>query len=238
MSSRQEKDRRRRERDLVEADAVAVAARKRSNRRFAVGVLSALLAAAVILVVGINQHNATDNAAATASGPAIAEVRVRPAPDARSVAQAPRPRSGAVQKELATLRRQSSTVVDGDVASRLARLKGAPVVVNVWASWCPNCRAEFGYFQALSKAYAGKVAFLGLDSSDNRGDAERFLKEFPIPYPSINDPSAAQARSVGAGVGWPTTIFYDAVGHRQFVRQGGYASAAVLDTDIRTYAIR
>ena len=107
----------------------------------------------------------------------------------------------------------------------------------MWASWCPNCRAEFGYFQSSSKAYDGKVAFLGLDSNDNRGDAESFLKQFPIPYPSINDPGAAQARSVGAGLGWPTTIFYDAKGKRRFVRQGGYTSQASLDADIRAYAL-
>jgi len=69
------------------------------------------------------------------------------------------------------------------VTARLANLKGVPVVVNMWASWCPNCRAEFGYFQTSSKAYDGKVAFLGLDSNDNRGDAESFLRKFPIPYP-------------------------------------------------------
>jgi len=128
-------------------------------------------------------------------------------------------------------------VIDENVTARLAKLKGVPVVVNMWASWCPNCRAEFGYFQGLSKAYDGKVAFLGLDSNDNRGDAESFLKQFPVPYPSINDPGADQARSVGARLGWPTTIFYDAKGKRRFVRQGGYTSQGSLDADIRAYTL-
>jgi len=56
-------------------------------------------------------------------------------------------------------------------------------------------------------------------------------------YPSINDPGADQARSVGAGLGWPTTIFYDAKGKRRFVRQGGYTSQGSLDADIRAYAL-
>ncbi len=123
------------------------------------------------------------------------------------------------------------------LTARLAKLKGVPVVVNMWASRCPNCRAEFGYFQSLSKAYDGKVAFLGLDSNDNRGDAESFLKQFPIPYQSIKDPGDDQARPVGAGLGWPTTIFYDAKGKRRFVRQGGYTTQRSLNADIRPYAL-
>ena len=53
----------------------------------------------------------------------------------------------------------------------------------------------------------------------------------------IDDPDAEQARSIGAGVGWPTTIFYGADGKRRFVRQGGYVSQKALDEDIRTYAV-
>ncbi|MEJ7798527.1 MAG: TlpA disulfide reductase family protein [Solirubrobacteraceae bacterium] len=59
-------------------------------------------------------------------------------------------------------------MIDDNVTARLAKLKGVPVVLNMWASWCPNCGAELGYFQSLSKAYDGKVAFLGLDSNDSR----------------------------------------------------------------------
>ena len=68
--------------------------------------------------------------------------------------------------------------------------------------------------------------------------AERFLAEFPVPYPSVSDDDAAQARSVGAGTSWPTTIFYDADGAVRFVRIGGYADADALDADIRAHALR
>ena len=231
MSDRQEKERRRQARQQAEAQAAA-AMRRRSTMRFVAGVVVALAAAAALLIVGTNSKSSGRD-----SGPALTAVPPRPVAAAASAAGARRPRSPAAHGAFAGLRAQANQVIDENVTARLAKLKGVPVVVNMWASWCPNCRAEFGYFQSLSKAYDGKVAFLGLDSNDNRGDAESFLKQFPIPYPSINDPGAVQARSVGAGLGWPTTIFYDAKGKRRFVRQGGYTSQGSLDADIRAYAL-
>jgi thiol-disulfide isomerase/thioredoxin len=218
MSNRQEKERRRQARQEAEAQAAA-AGQRRSTMRFAAGVVAALAAAAALLIVGTSSKSSDSG-----SRPALTAVPPRPAAASASAAGARSPRSPAAHGAFAGLRAQANQLIDEDVTARLAKLKGVPVVVNMWASWCPNCRAEFGYFQSLSKAYDGKVAFLGLDSNDKRGDAESFLKQFPIPYPSINDPGAAQARSVGAGLGWPTTIFYDAKGKRRFVRQGGYTS--------------
>lgn len=231
MSDRQEKERRRQARQQAEAQAAATR-RRRSTVRFVAGVVVALAAAAALLIVGTNSRSSGGD-----SGPALTALPPRPAAASASAAAARRLRSPATHRAFADLRAQANQVIDENVTARLAKLKGVPVVVNMWASWCPNCRAEFGYFQSLSKAYDGKVAFLGLDSNDNRGDAESFLKQFPIPYPSINDPGAVQARSVGAGLGWPTTIFYDAKGQRRFVRQGGYTSRESLDADIRAYAL-
>jgi len=230
MSNRQEKERRRQARQQAEAQAAATT-RRRSTMRFAAGVVVALAAAAAVLIVGTNSKSSRRNSGL------LTAVPPRPAAASASAAGARRPRSPAARGAFAGLRAQANQVIDENLAARLAKLKGVPVVVNMWASWCPNCRAEFGYFQGLSKAYDGKVAFLGLDSNDSRGGAESFLKQFPIPYPSINDPGADQARSVGAGLGWPTTIFYDAKGRRRFVRQGGYTSQGSLDADIRAYAL-
>lgn len=62
--------------------------------------------------------------------------------------------------------------------------------------------------------------------------------EFPVPYPSVFDDNAAQARTLGAGTSWPTTIFFDAGGTVRFVRLGGYANTEALDADIRAHALR
>jgi len=88
------------------------------------------------------------------------------------------------------------------------------MVVNQWASWCPNCKAGFGFFQRLAQRYSRQVAFVGLDSQDRRSDAQAFLRGFPMPYPSIYDPSAREARPVGGGQGWPTTVLDEQAGTR------------------------
>jgi thiol-disulfide isomerase/thioredoxin len=127
-------------------------------------------------------------------------------------------------------------VIDASVQDRLTSLKGVPVVVNQWASWCPNCKFEFPFFQHLSKRYRGQVAFLGLDSQDSKGKAEDFLSTHPVEYPSVFDQSAAQAASIGGGQAWPTTFFFNSVGQRVFVHVGAYASEQALAADIQRYA--
>lgn len=143
----------------------------------------------------------------------------------------------ALPGHLAANAAQANRVVDGSIEARLAALRGIPVVVNQWASWCPNCREEFPFFQRLSQRLHGKVAFLGLDSQDERGSAEAFLDRYPVDYPSIYDRSAAEAASIGAGSGWPTTVFYDRQGRRTHVREGGYVTVATLRADIERYAL-
>jgi thiol-disulfide isomerase/thioredoxin len=144
----------------------------------------------------------------------------------------------AAPKQLAANLRQGNEVIDGSIQAKLSALRGVPVVVNQWASWCPNCKAEFPFFQRLSRSYQGKVAFVGLDSQDDRGSAEDFLKQYPVPYPSIFDQSASEAASIGAGQGWPTTIYFDRRGRRTYVHQGGYVTEATLRADIERHALR
>src|SRR6266498_1376555 len=88
---------------------------------------------------------------------------------------------------LASLHRQANQLLPGGKAAFTARresLGGHPVVVNGWASWCGPCRFEFPFFQAEAVRYGKQVAFMGLDVTDNGGDAKRFLGQFPVPYPS------------------------------------------------------
>jgi thiol-disulfide isomerase/thioredoxin len=145
--------------------------------------------------------------------------------------------AGRARAQIRANRRRAGRLVDTSLRSELAALRGVPVVVNQWASWCPPCRAEFPFFRQMARRYRARVAFLGLDSRDGRGAAEAFLRRHPVGYPSVFDDDAGQARSIGAGTSWPTTVFLDAHGEAVFIRQGGYVDAAALDADIRTYAL-
>ena len=88
-----------------------------------------------------------------------------------------------------TSRRTScSTAGSTPTRSGSTSLRGYPVVVNVWASWCGPCRFEFPHFQRAAAAYGKRVAFLGIDSQDSDDAAATFLREEPVPYPSYTDP--------------------------------------------------
>jgi cytochrome c biogenesis protein CcmG/thiol:disulfide interchange protein DsbE len=142
--------------------------------------------------------------------------------------------------ELKAVRAQANRLLDGGPEAferRLRELRGHPVVVNQWASWCGPCRFEFPFFQRLARKYEGRVAFLGVDSQDARGDAADFLRELPVPFPSYYDKDASIARLFGGGRAWPTTAFYDGDGQLTRTHLGAYASEAKLDEDIRRYAL-
>jgi cytochrome c biogenesis protein CcmG/thiol:disulfide interchange protein DsbE len=81
-----------------------------------------------------------------------------------------------------TLRR---ALADERVSPR--ELRGYPVVMNFWASWCAPCKAEAPRLNASAKAHAGKVIFLGVDVQDFESDALRFLERHETNYVSVRD---------------------------------------------------
>lgn len=187
--------------------------------------LIAVAAAAVVVVavvVGLSQAPKADT---------------DPKPTSFSLAQAQKALTGS-PAPLAALHAQSAQLLDGGedaVRDRLTALKGTPVVVNKWASWCGPCRAEFPYLQQAGTKYGKRVAFLGLNSGDNDGDASAFLKKFPLPYPSYKDPRERVATALKANTAYPITIFYDASGKQVYLHQGYYPTQAKLDEDLQKY---
>lgn len=183
----------------------------------------AAVALAAIVVVGITQAGPD-----TPAEPPRAETTLDQA--MRDLEGAPPP--------LAALHRRANEITDADVdayEAELRRLRGHPVVVNAWASWCGPCKLEFPVFQKVSTRLGKEVAFLGLDVSDNRQDAAAFLKKVPVPYPHLEDADSRIVQSAGAPGGLPATIFYDEEGERTFIHQGGYTTERDLLEDVKRY---
>ena len=124
--------------------------------------------------------------------------------------------------------RVTPALSDGKVALR--ELRGVPVVLNFWASWCVPCREEAPLLQRTWRQLGRPqgVLFLGLDMQDITGDARDFLREFDIDYLNIRDPSNPVARSYGV-TGVPETFFIDRAG-RIVGHVVGVTSAAQLRT--------
>lgn len=182
------------------------------------------LAVTAAVVVGVLQ--ARD--AGDATSPALAPL---------SLAEVSRPLDGA-PPQLAALHRRVNELKPGGakaVDAQLRALRGRPVVVNLWASWCDPCIFELPILQRAALKYGARVAFLGVNSGDNRADARKLSARFPMPYPSIEDPRQTMTGRYGA-VGLPATAFYDARG-RRIVHQGRFTSEAQLAAAIERYAL-
>ncbi len=122
--------------------------------------------------------------------------------------------------------------------AQMAKLRGTPVVVNQWASWCAPCRYEFPFFRSAAEKYRGKVAFLGVNSKDSSAAARRFLGRNPVPFPSFEDPDGTIASSFKGGRAFPTTALFDASGRLVNVHPGSYPSEAHLVEDIRGHLLK
>jgi cytochrome c biogenesis protein CcmG/thiol:disulfide interchange protein DsbE len=100
------------------------------------------------------------------------------------------------------------TVGGGTLAS--SDLKGTPVLVNFWASWCDPCNMEAPDLEATWKQYQAKgVRVVGVDYEDQPADAQAFLAKYGITYPSVVDKGGELATKFGVR-GVPETYFIDA----------------------------
>ncbi len=139
---------------------------------------------------------------------------------------------------LEKLHNQANEFLGGGTAAfknRLKDLRGYPIVINKWASWCRPCRQEFPYFRNQSLEKGKKIAFIGINSNDDRGEARDFLVSNPVSYPSYIDHDQKIAEMVDARLAFPATAFISSQGKLIRVHPGQYASESALAADIKRY---
>ncbi|TML81386.1 MAG: TlpA family protein disulfide reductase [Actinobacteria bacterium] len=101
---------------------------------------------------------------------------------------------------------------------RLGDLRGYPVVLNFWASWCSPCQREAALLAAAAKARRGRVAFIGVDVNDLTGDARHFLRLHDVPYVAVHS-GRSIANRFGL-IGLPETFYVDRQGRIEEVMRG------------------
>ncbi|WP_433127668.1 redoxin family protein [Micromonospora sp. CA-240977] len=109
-----------------------------------------------------------------------------------------------------------------------------PVVINVWASWCPPCQKELPAFQRLSERTAGQLQVLGVNSRDSRSAAQSIGEDFGIRFPILVDQGEALQRELKRNF-FPMTIFVDADGRVRHIDASGALDDAQLAELVRKH---
>jgi thiol-disulfide isomerase/thioredoxin len=108
---------------------------------------------------------------------------------------------------------------------RLAGLRGRPMIINVWAQWCPPCREEAPYFSEIAAQHSSVVTLIGVDYSDPRSDlAIEFARESSWTYPQLQDNDQVLAQTMQI-TGPPVTLFVRPNGTLAGRHAGGLTSA-------------
>jgi cytochrome c biogenesis protein CcmG/thiol:disulfide interchange protein DsbE len=118
----------------------------------------------------------------------------------------------------------------------LSDYRRTPIVLNFWASWCPNCVAEMSDFEKVHQDLKGQVVFLGIDQRDDRRSAEDLAHQTRVSYRLAEDPDGRVFDAFG-GVGMPTTAFIDEDGNVIDVVTGQLNEELLRDYIVRSFGV-
>ena len=113
---------------------------------------------------------------------------------------------------------------------RLSDLRGQPLLINLWASWCPPCKAEMPAFERAYRDYKEKgfqVLAVNATNQDNLNNAINFVQEYKLSFPILLDTNGEVSRQYHLN-SLPTSFFVDRSGVIQQVIVGGPMSEALL----------
>jgi cytochrome c biogenesis protein CcmG/thiol:disulfide interchange protein DsbE len=174
------------------SEPATAAARARTRRRpvalaFAL-VLGALVAAAALAFALLRPAASAPSRPAAARAVLIAPAKREPLPPVAA-----------------------ETVLPPPARLDLASLRGDPVFIDVWASWCPSCEEEAPMLARLAHEHRGRVRFVGIDTNDSRSAARSFIRRHRLEYPHLFDPKTSLATKLGV-YGIPTMFLVDRQG--------------------------
>ncbi|NUS73409.1 MAG: TlpA family protein disulfide reductase [Corynebacteriales bacterium] len=171
-------------------------------------------AAFLVLVTGlVSCSNSKDD-----KPDVIGSIAFAPCPEPSGAAPA---RGGLPDLTLTCLNRSGTTF-------QLNQPIGVPMVVNLWASWCPPCGKELPAFQRLSDDTQGKLVVLGVVTEDEVKGAVGAATDIGLTFPNVYDRSGELRRELGR-TGLPVTVFVDAQGQVKHV----YNGAPLADESLR-----
>lgn len=142
--------------------------------------------------------------------------------DASSAVREPQPAAGYPAPDFALIR------LDTGEETTLSALRGKPIILNFWATWCGPCRAEMPALQATYERYGENLLVVGVDQGEERAVVEKFLNELGITFPVLMDGDMTVGREYRI-LGLPTTFFIDSQGIIRRVHAGEINSAMLAE---------
>ncbi|HSJ98023.1 MAG TPA: TlpA disulfide reductase family protein [Myxococcota bacterium] len=121
---------------------------------------------------------------------------------------------------------RSLATLEGESTTLAALAEGRPLVLNLWATWCPPCRREMPALAAAQRSRPG-AAFVFANQGEGPEPIRRYLDAAGLELANVLlDPDAALGRDTRSA-GLPTTLFYDGEGHLVDVHMGALSSASL-----------
>lgn len=120
--------------------------------------------------------------------------------------------------------------LDGQTVS-LNDLRGQPVFINFWASWCPACREEMPLIQTVHERQAGQsqsAIILGINVGESPSTVEGFMQENELSFPVLLDITQTVAQNYNIRA-IPTTFFIDSEGIIREIKIGAFTSVVQIE---------